>query len=249
MKKVIGKAIVVGASSGIGREVARILIADGWTVGIAARRVDKLKELQQLAPNRVHVFQLDVNSSEAEEQLMQQIAEMQGIDLYFHASGIGYQNALLESNLELSTVQTNALGFCRMIGVAFRYFTQQGCGHIAAITSIAGTRGLGVAPAYSATKALQNVYLESLAQLAYMRSLSIFITDVRPGFVQTPLLGESPHFPMLMSAHAVAQQIVKALYRRRKVVVIDRRWRILTFLWRLIPHCLWRKMSIGKVSV
>lgn len=168
--------------------------------------------------------------------------------MYFHASGIGYQNSSLEAQLELATVQTNALGFTRMISAAFRYFSLHGGGHIAAVSSIAGTRGLGVAPAYSATKALQNVYLESLAQLAHMRSLSIHITDIRPGFVRTPLLGENPRFPMLMSVQTVANQIVEALYHRRRVVVIDRRWQLLTFFWRLVPHWIWRKMKIGKAS-
>lgn len=248
MKKIVGKAIIVGASSGIGREVARILIADGWILGLAARRVEKLQELQEQAPERIYIRKLDVNSSEAEEQFLELIASMGGIDLYFHASGIGYQNPPLEAQLELATVQTNALGFTRMISAAFRYFSLHGGGHIAAVSSIAGTRGLGVAPAYSATKALQNVYLESLAQLAHMRSLSIHITDIRPGFVRTPLLGENPRFPMLMSVQTVANQIVEALYHRRRVVVIDRRWQLFTFFWRLVPHWIWRKMKIGKAS-
>ena len=81
-----------------------------------------------------------------------------------------------------------------------------------------------------------------------MRSLSIHITDIRPGFVRTPLLGENPRFPMLMSVQTVANQIVEALYHRRRVVVIDRRWQLLTFFWRLVPHWIWRKMKIGKAS-
>lgn len=107
MKKIVGKAIIVGASSGIGREVARILIADGWILGLAARRVEKLQELQEQVPERIYIRKLDVNSSEAEEQFLELIASMGGIDLYFHASGIGYQNSSLEAQLELATVQTN----------------------------------------------------------------------------------------------------------------------------------------------
>lgn len=247
MKNTVDKAIIVGASSGIGREVARRLLADGWTLGLAARRTEQLQELRQLAPHRVSICKLDVNVSDAEKQLLQLISDIGGMDLYFHASGIGFQNSILDSQLELDTIQTNAVGFCRMIGAAFRYFAKQGRGHIAAITSIAGTRGLGVAPAYSATKALQNVYLESLVQLAHMRALPICITDIRPGFVRTPLLGDDPHFPMLMTSQSVARHIVRAVYARRKVIVIDNRWRMLTFLWRLVPHWIWRRLSIGKL--
>lgn len=78
MKKIVGKAIIVGASSGIGREVARILIADGWILGLAARRVEKLQELQEQAPERIYIRKLDVNSSEAEEQILELISSMGG---------------------------------------------------------------------------------------------------------------------------------------------------------------------------
>jgi len=82
------KAIVVGASSGIGHEVARLLIAEGWAVGVAARRIDKLTDLQTMAPERVYTTQIDVNNEDAETSLLQLIERMNGIDLYFHAAGI-----------------------------------------------------------------------------------------------------------------------------------------------------------------
>ena len=88
-----------------------------------------------------------------------------GMDLFFYASGIGKQNRELKEDIELATLQTNGVGFTRMIGEAYRYFASHGGGHIAAITSIAGTKGLGPAPSYSATKAMQNVYLASFMLL------------------------------------------------------------------------------------
>lgn len=238
------KAIVVGASSGIGHEVARLLIAEGWAVGVAARRIDKLTDLQAMAPERVYTAQIDVNNEDAETSLLQLIEHMNGIDLYFHAAGIGWQNPSLDADIELKTMETNAVGFTRMIGYAYRYFANNGGGHIACITSIAGTKGLGPAPAYSATKAMQNTYLQALEQLAACKQHNIHFTDIRPGFVDTPLLAGTSHLPMLMSTEKVARSIIKVINNRRHICVIDTRWCILTFFWRLIPNWIWRRMRL-----
>ena len=184
------KAVIVGASSGIGREVAQLLIDDGWQLGVAARRMEPLMALKEMAPGRVEVIAIDVTKSDAGELLLSLIERLGGMDLYFHASGIGKQNRDLEPSIELCTMETNAVGFTRMIGTAYRYLVEQGKGHIAAITSIAGTKGLGPAPAYAATKALQATYLQALDQQARQRGLGISITDIRPGFVDTALLND-----------------------------------------------------------
>lgn len=231
------KAVVVGASSGIGLEVARLLRERGWTVGVAARRVDRLQEFG--------IFeQIDVTATDAGERLLRLIECLGGIDLYFHASGIGHQNRSLKENIELSTVETNALGFTRMVGTAYRYMALHGGGHIAVISSIAGTKGLGPAPAYSATKALQNTYIEALEQLANAQRLNIRFTDIRPGFVATDLLNDGNHYPLLLSKENVARDIVRSIERRRHVRIIDCRWRLITALWRLIPRCLWRRLKL-----
>ena len=237
-------AIIVGASSGIGQEVAKLLLADGWHLGIAARREEPLQELKLLAPECVEVMAIDVTKPDAVDRLQNLIGQLGGIDLYFHASGIGKQNRTLEENIELSTMETNAVGFTRMIGAAYRYFAERGEGHIAAITSIAGTKGLGPAPAYSATKAMQATYIQSLEQQARQRGLKIHFTDIRPGFVDTALLNDGFPYPMLMRPEKVARDIVRSIYRHRHVRIIDWRYRILTFFWRLIPRWLWRRMKI-----
>lgn len=232
------RAIVIGASSGIGREVAQLLMADGWTVGVAARREERLRELGAAAYR-----QIDVTDDEAPQQLRELISELGGMDLFFYASGIGKQNRELLPEIEMDTMQTNALGFTRMVGEAYRYFAEQGSGHIAAITSIAGTKGLGPAPSYSATKAMQNVYLQALEQQANARRLDIRFTDIRPGFVDTALLSGDFRYPMMLHPEAVAQSIVRAIRRRRHVWVIDWKYRVLTALWRRIPRCVWRHLT------
>ena len=235
----MSKAVVIGASSGIGLEVARLLIQRGWTVGVAARRVDLLNTI-----GAADVEMIDVTSANADSSLMALIERMGGIDLFFYASGIGKQNRELTEDIELRTVETNALGFTRMIGEAYRYFASQGKGHIAAITSIAGTKGLGPAPSYSATKAMQNVYLQALEQQAHARGLKISFTDIRPGFVDTALLSGDFHYPMMLKPERVAQQIVAAINRRQHIRVIDWRYRLLTSLWRRIPRFVWRRIRL-----
>lgn len=236
MKK---RAIVIGASSGIGREVALQLMQQGWALGVAARRADLLESIGAVATE-----QIDVTQDDAAEKLRNLIEKMGGMDLFFYASGIGKQNRDLHEDIELATMQTNALGFTRMIGEAYRYFAERGEGHIAAITSIAGTKGLGPAPAYSATKAMQNTYLQALEQLANARGLRIGFTDIRPGFVDTALLSGDFHYPMMIKPEKVAREIVCAINAKKHIRVIDWRYRLLTACWRMIPNCIWRRIKL-----
>ena len=201
-------------------------------------------ELKAIAPERVEVMTIDVTKADAGERLLTLAEQLGGMDLYFHASGIGKQNRMLTEDIELRTMATNAVGFTRMIGTAYRYFAERGEGHIAAITSIAGTKGLGPAPAYSATKAMQSTYLQALEQQARQRGLRIKFTDIRPGFVATALLDDDFPYPMLMKPQVVARDIVKSIRRNRHVRVIDYRYRALTFVWRLIPRWIWRRIKI-----
>lgn len=233
------RAIVIGASSGIGREVARLLLDEGWTLGVAARRVELLSSI-----GAAETEQIDVTAEDATVRLRSLIDRLGGMDLFFYASGIGKQNRELAEDIELRTVETNALGFTRMIGEAYRYFAQRGRGHIAAITSIAGTKGLGPAPSYSATKAMQNVYLQALEQQAHARRLDIRFTDIRPGFVDTALLSGDFHYPMMLKPEDVARDIVSAIKARRHVRVIDWRYRLLTVLWRCLPRFVWRRIKL-----
>lgn len=233
------RAIVIGASSGIGREVAKLLIQEGWTLGVAARRVEMLQDI-----GNVEVEQIDVTTEDAPARLRSLIEKLGGMDLFFYASGIGKQNRELQQDIEIATMQTNALGFTRMIGEAYRYFAEQGAGHIAAITSIAGTKGLGPAPAYSATKAMQNVYLQALEQQAHARGLRIRFTDIRPGFVDTALLSGDFHYPMMLKPQKVACEIIRAINAHEHVRVIDWKYRLLTAVWRTIPISLWRRIKL-----
>lgn len=236
------KIVILGATSGIGREVARTFVAAGWQVGAAGRDLARLEELRAIGV--AEAMRIDVLDDDAPARLSELISALGGCDVYLHCSGIGYNNPALDAALEVSTVETNGVGFTRMTTAAFNYFRAHGGGQLAAISSIAGTRGMGGAAAYSATKRYQNTYLDALAQLSRMERSGIRITDIRPGFVDTPLLGDGK-YPMPMRPEKVANSIFRAIVRRRRRVVIDGRYAVLVRLWRLIPQWIWERMKVG----
>ena len=238
------KVIIIGATSGIGREVALIYIAQGRTVGVAGRREAELEALRSAYPEQVSAQALDVTKEDAPQKLQALIEQVGGMDVFLLSSGIGKQNPTLETGLELATAATNVEGFIRMTNAAFHYFEQQGHGHLAVISSIAGTKGLGAAPAYSATKGFQNIYMDALDQLARMKKLNIRFTDIRPGFVATPLLNNQKKYPMLMDAPIVALDIVSAIEKKKRVAIIDWKFRLLVGFWRLIPKWIWLRLPI-----
>lgn len=241
------RIVITGATSGLGRAAAEEFIRLGYRVGVCGRRTAELEKLRAAAPERVECATIDITDDDADIRLLQLVERLGGMDIYFHVSGTGKQNLDLEPSIELATLRLNGEAFCRMVGCAFRYFRDNGVrgGRIAAITSIAGTKGLGSAPAYSATKRMQNTYLQSLAQLSRIEGLDIGFTDIRPGFVATPLLDTDTHrYPMLMRTDYASRRIVRAVIRGRRVAVVDWRYAIMVALWRCIPDRIWERMRV-----
>lgn len=242
------RIVITGATSGIGREVARIYAAEGWTVGAVGRRAELLQSLKdEFAEGRVVTAVADVTSEESVSAVTGLVERMGGMDVFLHCSGIGFQNHSLDADTEIRTVGTNCEGFVRMLTFAFNYFKRKQLagsdarGQIAVISSIAGTKGLGPAPAYSATKRFQNTYVEALSQMAVTQGLRIDFTDIRPGFVDTELL-RNARYPMLMKVDPVARSVVKAIKQCKHTVTIDWRYRVLVCMWRLIPRWLWVRL-------
>ena len=239
------RLIIIGASSGIGHEVARLFINKGYTVGVAARRIQALEQLKNIAPERVFTKAIDVTKANASTLLEELIKVLGGMDVYIHVSGIGKQNTALIPEQEEITFATNVEGFGALIGVAYRYFREKGTGHIAAVTSIAGTKGLGIAPSYSATKRFQSTYLQALCQLTHMEHSHVTITDIQPGFVDTAFLASNQKYPLIMPANKVADKIVKAIEKKKRKVIIDWKFACITFVWNLIPNCIWERLHIA----
>lgn len=236
----------MGATSGMGRGIAMELINKGYYVGVCGRRADLLEETKLQTPSRIFTKVIDVNAPDAPERLQELIDEMGGMDLYFHSSGYGKQNDELDIDIEKQTVLTNCYGFTQMVVTAFNYFkNNKRKGQIAVISSIAGTKGLGAAPSYSATKRFDWIYLEALSQQAHMQGLDITFCDIRPGFVATDFIAGS-NFPMQMQTDYVVKHILKAVLRGKRKVIIDWKYQILCFFWRMIPGCVWERMNIKE---
>lgn len=247
-----GKAIVIGGTSGIGRAVASEMVAAGWTVGITGRRQELLNSFKSEHPDaEIYTSTFDVTQADADRYIDELIDKIGEVDLIFFVSGFGKQNPEIDPDLESATMNVNGMGFIKMISYAFNYFKKSNAGktkrgHIAIVSSIAGTKGLGVAPSYSATKKMQSTYIDALAQLSRMKNLPIDFTDIRPGFVKTDFLNSSKHYPMSMSVEKTARSIFKALCKRRRKVVIDWRFAIITALWTLIPQSIWERIRIVR---
>ena len=240
-QNVMRAAIVIGATSGIGRAVAVRLAAAGYRVGIAGRREELLRELAQTMPDRYETEVLDVEDAGVCERLEKLAERLGSPELILFCAGTGELNDALDYRLEEATNRVNVSGFTRVMDWAYRYFEQRGGGCLAAITSVMGLRGSRTAPSYAASKAYQINYLEGLRQKAFYQKLPIRIVDLRPGSVRTAMMKGEGHF-WIASAEEAARCICKAIEARRAVQYVTPRWRIIGLLLRWIPERLYRRM-------
>lgn len=213
-------AIIIGATSGIGRQLACGLLESGWRVGIAWRREDRLRKLVDTYGNdRAIARYMDVTQNDAPCQLDNLLTETGAPDLFLHVAGIGYEEGSLNEEIELKIV-----------------------------SSLAGTKGMGVFPAYSASKKMQSTYVSALSQHVRMHGIPATLSDIRTGFVDTDiLLPGTPPFA-IMSVEAASRQILKGVARRKRIIVFDWRYRMLSFAWSLIPRWLWERMTFVKTK-
>lgn len=237
------KAIVIGATSGIGYGLARCLAQNGYTVGIAGRRKELLNQLASEMPDRFVIAQIDVSATESvEANLGELISKMGRVDLIVYSSGAGELNPELNYAKESASIEVNVRGFTAVATFAYKFFNTQGFGHFVTISSVAGLRGGCVAPAYSASKAYQINYLEGLRQRAKAEGSKIIITDIRPGSVDTAMMKGEGHFWISTSELAV-RQIYQSICRRSRIAYISRRWRLVAIVVRLIPNCIYDRMG------
>jgi short-subunit dehydrogenase len=236
------KAIVVGATSGIGRELAVILTDHNYKVGITGRREALLLNLQASKPNSFVVSSFDVSQIDDIPQALQMLTDkLGGLDLLILSSGTGTVNPELATAIEQQTNAVNVAGFTAVANWAFNFFERQSFGHFAAITSVAAIRGSRLAPAYGASKAYQVNYLEGLRQKATNLKKPIYVTDIRPGFVDTPM-AQAENMFWVAPVEKAARQIFKAIENKRGVVYITKRWRLVAFIFRLVPGFLYKRM-------
>ena len=236
-------AIVFGATSGIGKEISKLLLNNGYKVAITGRRLEKLKELKSKYSDQVYIAQNDIQKVDKVEEVFNKIInEFSTIDLIIQSSGVGHINPTLDWDKEEETILTNVVGVTKLYDLSFNLFRNQGFGHLVGITSIASIRGNRGAPAYFSSKAYQKAYLESLyMKTKTIKSNKLFITDVRPGFVDTAMALGDGIFWMVPLDKAV-KQIYKAIKNKKRVVYISKRWKLIALVLKMAPARLLKKM-------
>jgi short-subunit dehydrogenase len=236
------KAIVIGATSGIGKGLALKLADDNYTVGITGRRTELLDELKSQKPNLFYPKTFDItNTIKIVDNLEDLTKQLGGLDLLIISSGTGDLNEKLDFEIERRTIDTNVVGFTCIANWAFNYFEKQKNGHLVAISSVGGLRGSGIAPAYNATKAFQINYLEGLRQKATKLKTQILVTDIRPGFVDTAMAKGGGQF-WVASVDKATSQIFDAIRKKKKIAYITRRWKIVGAILKRIPRQIYDKM-------
>jgi short-subunit dehydrogenase len=228
-------AIIVGASSGIGRHLAKLLGSEGYALGLVARREELLRQLAAELPGRTLIEVVDVADLGLAAQRLSALFEALGrVDLFVFCAGVGYVNPALDCQPELDTGAVNVQGFVNAVNVAVKAFARRGSGHIVGISSIAALRGGSSAPAYGASKAFMSNYLEALSFRFSKLKLPIVVTDVQPGFVDTEMAKADVKFWVATPATA-ARQIYDAIRARKRHVYVTRRWRLVAWALKLMP--------------
>jgi short-subunit dehydrogenase len=229
------KAFIVGASSGIGEALARLLAKEGYTVALAARRKTLLDALANQIPNSVPV-ELDVTRIDEAVRCFQDIIHSwKGVDLVVISAGTGFINPTLEWEKEKATIDVNVTGFCSIANTAMEHFVRSGSGHLVVLSSVGGLIGSPLAPAYSASKAFVSNYIEGLQGRIRSLHLPVTVTDVRAGFVDTAMAQGPGIFWMATPAEA-ARQIFRAIVQKKRCVYVTRRWRLIAWFFKIAPR-------------
>jgi short-subunit dehydrogenase len=234
-------AIIIGASSGIGRALAVSLSLDGYRVGVVARRTDLLTQLQAELTGSCVIKTVDVSQPELAMPLVRElIDELRDVELFIVSAGTGFDNAALTWEPERATIAVNVLGFASMVNVAVAHLEARGSGHLVGISSLAALRGIGGAPAYAASKAFVSNYLQGVRYRFNKLKLPVDVTDVQPGFVDTRMAAGNRFW--IASPEKAARQIVAAIRGRKRRVYITRRWRLIAWLLQILPDVVYAKL-------
>ncbi len=235
------KAIIIGATSGIGRELARQMGSYGYSLGITGRRTSLLDSLAQELPTQSYKSAMDLQdvsaSVDAFETLLSQMGE---VDVIIINSGTGSINPDFPLSDELETVAVNVVSFTAIANVAYHYFCSKKQGQIVGISSLAAVRS-GPFAAYNASKSFVSAYLEGLNCRSKFHECDLAITDVRPGFVDTEMAkGEGIFWKA--PVEKAAKQIFSAIRKKHRVVYVTKRWQVIALILSNLPFKLYRKV-------
>jgi short-subunit dehydrogenase len=233
------KAIIIGATSGIGRDLAKVMSENNVTVGLTGRRLEKLESLQNELPGDSFIMQMDVAmEKEAITALNSLIECMQGVDTVVINAGVGGANQEYTLITELYLIDINVRGFVAMANASIHYFAERGHGHLVGISSIASLLPNPRNSAYNASKAFISNYMTGLNMKMRKWGKDILITDIRPGFVYTPLTKHNDNMFWVSDSMTASKQIYTAIRKRKRVAYITKRWRLIAWFLKIIPDWL-----------
>lgn len=236
MQPTSGTAIVVGASSGIGKAIAEQLAGAGWTVGLTSRNPDNLREMIDRLGDRASAKAIDLDDAEGARAGLREFATaLGGVDLWVLNAGTGILNKDFAWEPERQTIATNVMGFAAMTDAAVHHCIARGEGRIVGISSVAKKRGHPFTASYSGSKAFVSLYLDGVRQFVRRKAPKVSVTEVAPGYIDTPLQQFDEAF-WVVSADVAARQIIAAALARRKHAYVPRRWAMIAALLSLGPR-------------
>lgn len=235
------QGIIIGSSSGIGWELAVQLAAEGYQLGLVARRLEKLEQLASSLAGDHFVVQSDIAKTElAQQQLAELLEKMGNVELIVINSGVGEQEKRLDWEIQRQMIDVNIRGFAALTVISMNYFRERGSGHLVGISSVAAHMSGGLAPTYAATKAFVSSYLNGMRSRAEYSKLPIAVTTVEPGFVDTPMVKGTPIWTA--SVEKAVAQLVPAIINKKGHIYITKRWRYVAWLLNLMPKWLMRRL-------
>lgn len=250
MRTVFQRALVVGASSGIGEAIARRLAADGGRVALVARREEELLQVagdidRAAGEQRAWIYVHDVTATGQAAELVQRIArDLGGLDLVVYAAGLMHRVDFDEYDTakDLEMLQVNLDGAVAWLNPIAERFNQLGRGTIVGIGSVAGDRGRSGNPVYNTSKAALHTYLEALRNRIARRGVKV--VTVKPGFVDTAMTRGMPGLMWVVSADRAAELILRAAHRGKVSAYVPARWRLVMWIIRSIPSVVFRRLKV-----
>ena len=242
-------ALVTGASSGIGREIARVLADRGTALSLVARRQDRLDELASELGERVPVTVLaaDLGSDDGVALVERHLAD-RPVELLVNNAGVGSGGLFHELPLapELNQIRLNVLALVRLTHACLPGMVAAGHGGIVNVSSIAGNQPLQGYATYGATKAFVSSFTESVA--FEVRGTGVHVTLVKPGYTATEMNPDAPTEGMQrrllwLDADHVARAAVDAVERGRVHCVPGATWRVADALIESLPRSAVRLLS------